>query len=106
MNTEIHSAFSFSNSDRVHIFKKKFVAASQTLTPHSHQIDIPIDPFPLNSSPNHSLVPPFFVIHVYIRVLAFRDIFLQDFKSYGVGWVLVRNDRMGIYSIHYNAISV
>ena len=72
MNTEIHSVFSVSTSDRVPISKKKFVVASQTLTPHSHQIDIPIDPFPLNSSPNHSLVPQFFVIHAYIRVLAFR----------------------------------
>ena len=106
MNTEIHSVFSVPISDRVPISKKKFVVASQTLTPHSHQIDIPIDPFPLNSSPNHSLVPQFFVIHAYIRVLAFRDISLQELMNYGVGWVLERNDRMGIYSIHYNAISV
>ena len=108
MNTEIHSVFSVSTADRVPMFKEKFVVTSQTSTPHSHQIDIhvPIDPFPLNSSPNYSLVPQFFVIHAYIRVLAFRDIPLQELMNYGFGWVLERNDRMGIYSIHYNAISV
>ena len=84
MNTKIHSVFSVSTSDRVPISKKKFVVASQTLTTHSHQIDIPIDPFPLNSSPNHSLVPQFFVIHAYIRVLAFRDISLQELMNMGL----------------------